>query len=130
MQPCPPPPGLGILVVEDEAITLEFMVSTLAMKYPQFKVYKALEGKSGWELFLQHRPDIVLTDLNMPGLSGLELARMIRAEGGRVKLVAITGERRLSSEEDSTGTTFDHCLDKPVFFDELFEAMEKCLAFP
>ena len=78
---------ITILVVEDEAITLEFLATTLSKKYPRYKFYKALNGKSGVELFKTHTPDIIITDINMPDMSGVQMADEIRALKTRVEAV-------------------------------------------
>ena len=118
-----------MLVVEDEAITLELLVTTLAMKYRNIAIYKAINGRTGLELFKEHRPDIVLTDINMPEISGIQMAKKIFKIKQDTKFIVLTGDKGKLALEDSIGNQFktDHCVDKPVDFLDLFAAIEQCL---
>jgi YesN/AraC family two-component response regulator len=87
-------PSISILMVEDEVCFI-----TLAKKYPGFKLYQALDGKTGLELFKAHTPDIVITDLSMPEISGVQIAVKIREIKPDTKFIVITGNmEKLSGE--------------------------------
>lgn len=121
--------AISILVVEDEAITLLFLVTTLAKKYPLATIYQALNGRTGLELFQKHTPDIVSTDINMPELSGLQMADKIRAIKPDTKFIFLTGDTGKISSKVSDGTWFENNLyiEKPVDFLQLFAAIEQCI---
>ncbi len=120
---------VSILVVEDEAITLEFLVTTLAIKYPIFTIYKATNGRTGLELFKTHTPSIVITDKNMPEISGVQMAEQIHEIKPDTKFIVLSGCTGKRSFEASFGNRFniDHYINKPVGFLELFTAIEKCI---
>jgi len=124
-----PKPSISILVVEDEAITLEFLVTTLAKKYPNVTLYQALNGKTGLELFEVHTPYIVITDINMPGMSGGQMAGKIRAIKPDTKFIFLTGDTGKLSIEAAVGNGFkiEHYIDKPIDFWDLFFIIEKCI---
>lgn len=124
-----PMPEVSILIVEDEAITLEFLVTTLAKKYPKFTIYKAINGRTGLELFKTNTPSIVITDINMPEISGEQMAEKIRVLKPDTKFIIITGNTRKLSLESSAenGFIIDHYIDKPVDFLDLFAAIEACI---
>src|SRR5690242_8918379 len=105
---------ISILVVEDEAITLEFLVTTLARKYPHIAIYKALNGRTGLESFKTHTPDIVVTDINMPEISGVQMADKIRDVKPDTKFIILTGDTGKLALEASVGRGFkiDHYIDK------------------
>ena len=65
----------------------------MLLKMSGHEVYVALDGTEALELVRQHRPDVGVIDLGMPGLSGYEVARRIRAEawGSGTTLIALTG---------------------------------------
>lgn len=104
----------SILVVDDNADA----ASSLAMllKMLGAVVFIANDGPSALAQMEEVRPDVVLLDLGLPGMDGLEVARTIRANPGyrRVVLIALTGwgleEDRLRTKEAG----FDHHLVKPV----------------
>src|SRR5690242_12740645 len=82
--------GISILLVEDEEVARATLSRMLAMKYPGAKIYAAENGRSGLELYRLHLPDLVISDINMPYLSGIEMAREIRAEDGLAQLIFLT----------------------------------------
>ena len=77
-----------ILCVEDEAMTRTHLVRILQDRFPQ--VLMARDGQEGLELFRQHRPGLVITDIRMPRRSGIDMARVIRAEAPEVKIIVLT----------------------------------------
>jgi len=121
--------SVSILVVEDEAITLEFLVTTLARKYPTITLYRASNGRMGLELFKTHMPDIVITDINMPEMGGAQMAEKIHEIKPDTKFIVLTGDSEKLILKDSAGSGFeiDNYIVKPVFFHELFAAVEKCI---
>ena len=125
-----PTQGISILVVEDEAITLEYLVTTLAKKYPCFILHKALNGRTGFELFKEHTPDIVITDIRMPDMGGVQMAEKIRAIKPDAKFIILTGDTGQLTEEASIGKGFEcaHFIDKPVDFQDLFAAIGQCIS--
>lgn len=122
-------PSLSILIVEDEAITLELFFITLVKKFPGFAVYKALNGKIGLELFKTYTPDIVITDLSMPEITGIQMAEEIFAIKPDTKFIVITGNMEKIPEKTVGNAPFqiEHYINKPVDFWDLFTAIEKCV---
>ena len=120
---------ISILVVEDEASTLEHICSILSVKYPHINIYKALDGKTGLELFRHHTPNIVISDLTMPGMNGLEMASEIHAMKPSTKFIILTGDigKCIPDKSVRDSLKFDHCIGKPIFLEDLFEAIEKCI---
>src|SRR6185369_15001189 len=64
---------ISILLVEDDESACEIIRSMLAMLYPQLLIYNAGDGQVGLELFRMHLPDIVITDIYMPKMDGVEM---------------------------------------------------------
>jgi YesN/AraC family two-component response regulator len=120
---------LSILVVEDEAITLEYLVTTLARKYPHVTLLRALNGRTGLELFKAHTPDIVITDVNMPDMGGVQMVERIRAIRPDTRFIIITGYAGdpLPEASAENGFEFDHYVEKPVVIEELFDAIDQCI---
>jgi len=72
-------PPFSLLLVEDDKTTREIVKRMVALKFPQCTIYTAEHGKKGLELFMEHTPDLVVTDINMPEMDGIEMARAIKA---------------------------------------------------
>jgi YesN/AraC family two-component response regulator len=79
---------LGILYVEDNKGLRDNMSGLLTKFFP--KLWVAEDGQSGYELYLTHRPDIVLTDVNMPHMGGFELARAIKSDNNDVRIIILS----------------------------------------
>ena len=114
---------LQILVVEDEK-ALAHMIA-MVLGGPAAKVIKA---KNGWEALIKigvaPRPfDIVITDHQMPRMTGLQLVRRLRAKDFRGKILVLSGQ--LSDEDISAyeELNVDMMMTKPFDFDELQRAM-------
>src|SRR5688500_17761294 len=68
--------GLRVLVVEDEEAILDFI--EMGLHYEGFEVERAADGPGALEAFAARRPDLVVLDLNLPGLDGLDVCRELR----------------------------------------------------
>ncbi|HAH06961.1 MAG TPA: hypothetical protein DCM05_10625 [Elusimicrobia bacterium] len=72
-----------ILIVEDEPDYLDLLEHVL--KKAGYSVAKAANGEDGLKAYKESKPDLVLLDLNLPDMDGLDICRKIRAEGPRPK---------------------------------------------
>jgi len=81
----------------------------------------ATDGATALQLFEQVHPDVVLLDIGMPGCSGHDVARQIRAlpSDKPVLLIAVTGWARDSDKARAYAAGFDHHLAKPIDYDVL-----------
>jgi len=113
---------ISVLFVEDDGVILEVLVSVLAAQFPEVVFYTAVNGGLGLDLFKEHTPDIVITDINMPVLSGVQMCTSIRAVKPGTKFIAITGGPGPfvlhGSEENNF--IFDHIIEKPLALQDLF----------
>ena len=109
-----PLPGLRILVVDDNESAAHLM-SRLLQKLGQ-GVHVADSGPAALALMDQLHPDIVISDVAMPGMSGYDLARQIRGRElpHRPYLVAVTGYGQDSDRLEALAAGFDKHLTKPV----------------
>jgi len=125
-----PVPAVSILLVEDEESVLQLLATILTRKFPGATLYTAINGRTGLELFKSHIPDIVITDIKMPEMGGVQMADKIRAIKPDTKFIILTGDPGKSVHQDSIEKEFefDHYIMKPVVFGVLFAAIEQCLA--
>ena len=102
-----------ILVVEDNALNLKLVRDVL--QYAGFRVVEATTGEEGVRLASELHPDLVLMDLQLPGIDGSEALRLLRRSGApSMPVVAVTAfamtEDRLRVERDG----FDAYIEKPL----------------
>ncbi|HWM70342.1 MAG TPA: response regulator [Steroidobacteraceae bacterium] len=107
-----------VLVVDDNADatnTLQLLLQSLG-----HDTRVAYDGPSALAIADEFKPDVVLLDIGMPGMNGLEVARHLRSrKEHRVKIVAITGWGAQADRKLSTDAGFDVHLVKPVDESEL-----------
>ncbi len=111
--------GCRVLIVDDNVDGAEMLAALLELS--GHEVRTAFDGPTGLQAALDHTPDVVLLDIGLPGLTGIEVADRIRRQsalGGTV-LVAMTGYGQESDRKRSREAGFDHHLTKPADIAEL-----------
>lgn len=82
----------SVLLVEDEKIELDTLRDYINWdKVSVDRVFTARNGRSAFECIVQNEPDIMITDIQMPIMTGIELAKKVREEGYKTKIVFLTG---------------------------------------
>jgi YesN/AraC family two-component response regulator len=118
-----------ILLVEDEEVALQLLATILNKKYPRITLHPAVNGREGLELFRVHAPDIVITDVNMPEMSGLQMADQIKSLKPHTRIITLSaGTGSSAPEQGVSASGSDYCIFKPINFAILFAALEECFA--
>ena len=116
----------SVLTVEDNPITRTEL--RLVLEDAGFDVVAdARDGAEAVELAREHRPDLILLDLGLPVLDGIQAARQILARRGSVPIVAVTG-RSTRLVEQALGAGAASYLLKPFATEQLVEAVNDALA--
>lgn len=120
---------ISILCVEDDGITREFLRRLVELNYVSCTVHTAENGLAGMETFREHGADIVLTDLNMPVMDGIQMARELRVSSPGICIIALTAYNisDCPAGEESINL-FDHYLLKPVDRKHLYDILDHCIA--
>lgn len=107
------PAGIQVLIVDDNVDTTDSMAILLEMAGHQ--VQTAQDGRSALEAVGRRRPDVVLLDVGLPDISGLELARRLRQViEGRLSIIGISGHGRDQDHLAARQAGIDLYLVKPV----------------
>jgi CheY-like chemotaxis protein len=116
-----------ILVVDDEEVPR--MAHTSALERAGYSVSHAVNGGDALREVLRDPPDLVVLDLMLPDVHGVELAGAIRAVAGtaRMPVVVVTGFSDAAADLDPKRFGAECVLIKPVTDDELRSAVEHCL---
>lgn len=122
------PPARRILVVDDNVDSAETL--GLLLRLGGHDVRTAYDGQSALELARANRPEIVMLDIGMPGMDGLEVARRLRDDIGLkdVLLIAMTGYGQDEDRQQTEGAGFNSHLVKPIDLEHLnalFKGWEK-----
>ena len=114
-----------ILVVDDEPQITR--VLRTALTGSGYEVRTADDGHSGLRLAREWQPDLVITDVSMPNMSGIELCRQLRAESTLpVIVLSVKGEEKTKVEALDAGA--DDYVTKPIGMDELLARVRRNLA--
>lgn len=114
-----------ILVIDDDEPFRRYLQTALAQAGHQ--VITAAGGRQGLALFEQKLPDIVLVDLQMPDMNGLEVITKITAISNFTPVIIISGQSLLADSIEATKRGAWYYLIKPINMDELDFAIRRCL---
>jgi signal transduction histidine kinase/DNA-binding response OmpR family regulator/ligand-binding sensor domain-containing protein len=103
---------MKILIVEDNDDLQSFMKGSLEKR---FKVLTAGDGNAGWKQIVKHMPDLVVSDIMMPGIDGFELCRLIKStyETSHIPIILLTALTEKSNQLHGLGLGADDYLTKP-----------------
>lgn len=112
-----------ILIVDDEEIIVRLL--SMSLRSDGYETVTAYSGEQGLEVFKSESPDIVVTDIKMPGMDGLELLKKIKEIDPEKEVIIVTGH----GDIDSTITALQHgasdFINKPVRDEALAIALER-----
>lgn len=103
-----------VLVVEDNRLNMKLVRDVL--EFAGYTVMEAVTGEEGVELALAVRPDLILMDLQLPGIDGTETLHRIQSGvgGAMMPVVAVTASAMPSDREAAERAGFDGFLEKPI----------------
>lgn len=116
-----------ILIVEDNERNRRLVRDVL-----QFKGYRTLESETGEEgvrLAREQQPALVIMDCHLPGMSGIEALKVLRADPATssIPVIAVTGSVMTASSQQLLAAGFDAFQDKPIHIATFIEAVEQAL---
>ena len=114
---------LKILYVEDDDDTRENLKQYLRKKAG--KVVTAADGAEGLRKYEEEKPDIVIADLLMPGLSGMEMLKRIRAQGGRCPFIITSSVSETDTIIEAVDLGIVKYVLKPIILDKLLDTLNK-----
>jgi two-component system NarL family response regulator len=116
------------VIVEDERLVANMLEACLAQMPALRVVGTAHCGTSGVELCLKHKPDLVLLDIEMPGMSGLEVARQLRDRLPRTRIIVVSSHCEPYAIHQLTRLQIHGFVDKGSPLDSLRSAIQDVLA--
>ncbi|WP_164851327.1 ATP-binding protein [Larkinella soli] len=117
-----------ILLVEDNQELRSFMTQGLS---GPFRILTAADGFSGWELCRSELPDLVISDIMMPRMSGYKLCRMIKENPltSHIAVVLLTAKSAMESKIEGLSAGANDYLTKPFHYDELLLRVNSLLTY-
>lgn len=119
--------GTKILLIEDEALVRDSL--SQALGFEGFEVYEAANGCDGARLARQIVPDLILSDLSLPGMDGVEVLKQIRSSASTagIPFIILTAEEARFDQRACMELGADDYLTKPLRQSQVFRAIRACL---
>lgn len=116
-----------ILVVEDHEDTLQLY--TTYLEYEGFRVFQARSGRDALQQARTHRPDLIVMDLNLPGLDGWSATRTLKAspDTAGIPVIAVSGHALLDDRGHAREAGCDLFLPKPCLPEDLARVIRRLL---
>ena len=117
-----------ILVIEDNEMNMKLMRAVL--KAGKYHMLEAADAETGLRLVREHHPDLILMDIQLPGMDGLSAAQIIKADPDikGIPIFALTGFAMQSDREKAMGIGLDGYIVKPFSVKTLLETFEQFFA--
>lgn len=117
-----------ILIVDDEASLRMLVAATLEDE--GFALYEAEDGVSGLEVAQKHLPDLIILDMMMPGITGLEVCQQLKSNLGTsgIKILLLTAKGQRKDREAAWEAGADFFLTKPFSPGKLLNLVKEILS--
>lgn len=117
-----------ILVIEDNDMNMKLMREVL--RIDKYDVLEAWDAETGIELARRHLPDLILMDLQLPGLDGLSATRILKADPllKKIPVYAVTGFAMETEKQKARETGFDGYIVKPFGVKDLLGTLARHFA--
>ena len=120
-------PMSTILIIEDNDKNMKLARDILNAK--GYRTIEAITGEEGVKLAKEKLPDLVLMDIQLPGMNGIEAFRQIRADAktARIPVVALTASVTPTDRSEINAAGFDAFIGKPINLKEFVETVKRLI---
>ena len=117
-----------VLIVEDNPLNLKLFSAMIASQ--GYDVLQAVDGHQGLAMAQQHQPDLVIMDVQLPGMSGLEVAQSLKADDNTrgIQIIATTAFELTDAEAKIVESGCDAYMAKPIAISEFLKLVESLVA--
>ena len=116
-----------VLIVDDEKRLAYFLGQTLQLDFPECQVDTAYSGEEALSSLASSTYDLIIADVRMPGVSGLELIKGVRYLDAEVPIILMTGYGSASLRREAATLGVNHYVDKPFDIDDLISTVGQLL---
>ena len=117
-----------VLIVEDNPLSTRLFRELLGTH--DYDILQASGGKQGWELAREHHPDLILMDIQLPDVSGLEVTRRLKSDKDlkSIPVIAVTSFAMKGDEAKMLQNGCDAYISKPISIYHFLQTVERLLA--
>jgi CheY-like chemotaxis protein len=119
-----------LLYVEDNPANLK-LVEQIIVRHPEMRLLTAVNGKSGIEIAHESRPDVILMDINLPGINGFEALKILRSDPAtaHIPVIAISANAMPRDIERGLEAGFYCYITKPIMVTEFMDALNVAMEY-
>lgn len=118
---------MKIMIVDDSLFAQQYTKKQIQKKCPKAEYILAASGEAAFNAFLSEKPDVMITDLLMPGITGQKLISMIRAIDNTCRIVVLSCDIQKAVREEIEDLGVQCFINKPLTddnMDKLYEVLE------
>jgi CheY-like chemotaxis protein len=114
-----------VLVIEDNELNMKLVRSLLGIK--NYRVLEAYDAETGIQMACEHHPDLILMDIQLPGMDGLSATRIIKKdpELKDISVVALTSYAMVGDEKKATEAGCEYYITKPINTRKFLEILKR-----
>lgn len=113
---------LKVIIADDEKMICLLISQLLDWKELDFEIAgMAYTGIDAYQMIVEHRPDLVITDIRMPGYDGIELIKKVKEAGIQTEFIMISGFKQFEYAQNAMKYGVKYYLLKPIEEDKLLE---------
>ena len=112
-----------LLVIDDEASTRDLL--KMSLESDGYTVFVAEDGPKGLEIFARENPPVVLTDIKMPGMDGIEVLRRVKEQNPDTEVIVITGHGEMNLAVQALQLEASDFINKPISDEGLAVALRR-----
>lgn len=112
-----------VLIIDDEKDIINTLSNILTDE--GFEVFKATDGKEGFAIFERESPDVVILDVWMPELDGIQVLKKMRAKRDDARVIVISGHGTISTAVEAVKMGAYDFLEKPLSIDKVLEVVSR-----
>lgn len=117
---------MKVLIVDDEEMAIKLVEHQMQLE--GFKTFTTTDGREAIEIIKNEIPDLVISDIMMPFMSGLELLEYIKTEAKKIPVILVSALDDVEVIQTAIGMGADDFVIKPVNMDELSLRIKKVMA--
>jgi len=119
-----------LLYVEDNPANLQ-LVEQIIARHPGIRLLTAIDGNKGIQVALASKPDVILMDINLPGMDGYDVMKFLRSNAttAHIPILAVSANAMPRDIEKGLKAGFFRYITKPIMVTEFMEALELALDF-
>ncbi len=120
--------GQAVLVVEDNELNMRLFRDILEAH--GYHVSEATNGMEGWRSAVEHQPDVIVMDIQLPDVSGLEVTRWLKDDEilMSIPIIAVSGFAMSGDEERILEGGCDAYISKPISIPDCLQSIERLVA--